>query len=504
MMNPAFGPGQVAAFPTLPSPSQPSSSQQHSPSLQSFSNLNALSQSQYPPSPYPRMPVPSGSQYHPESSNTSQETGVSQPTITAMKVEPMEVDELSDGAFSEDEDDDDPNVFRVRFPLKTPSYKIYTTSELHRSIHQANIDLNPPYQRDVVWSEPKQICLIDSIFRNFYIPPVVFAITREPDGSVVKICVDGKQRLTSIQKFLDGQIPHKDIATKKSFWYTVSAQQKGNKLEIPEKWKREFASKQITCVEYEALDESLEREIFQRVQLGVTLTSAEKLQAVSSKWAVWLGDLLQRHVHVDGGLMEVLQWNTDRGRDYQNMACVLYLCESYPEQAMPTAAKLEKFLSRSDSPTPQFKTDINGVFDILNHIATTPPLNNGFKKIIQKLAPVEFMFIGALLYATRDGELEDRAEAIFHMRKSIRQQFKDIRFNSNVCRVLWKFIGDLENDPTGAGTGTSSGRRRKEVEPAVSSSGKKRGRPREQDDDYSPSSRRTGPGASRGRGRGRA
>jgi hypothetical protein len=52
--------------------------------------------------------------------------------------------------------------------------------------------------------ESKQIGLIDSIFRNFYIPPVVFAVTKE-DGEDVRVCVDGKQRLTSIQKFFDGQ-----------------------------------------------------------------------------------------------------------------------------------------------------------------------------------------------------------------------------------------------------------------------------------------------------------
>lgn len=27
---------------------------------------------------------------------------------------------------------------------------------------------------DVVWSEVKQIGLVDSIFRNFYIPPIIF------------------------------------------------------------------------------------------------------------------------------------------------------------------------------------------------------------------------------------------------------------------------------------------------------------------------------------------
>jgi hypothetical protein len=77
-------------------------------------------------------------------------------------------------------------------------------------IHEGSIDLNPPYQRGkhcicivsltvvytttgVVWPVNKQIKLIDSIFRNFYIPPVVFAVQKDEDGVDIRICVDGKQ-----------------------------------------------------------------------------------------------------------------------------------------------------------------------------------------------------------------------------------------------------------------------------------------------------------------------
>lgn len=84
-------------------------------------------------------------------------------------------------------------------------------------IHEGVIDLNPSYQRgntsplafmeafsnslrllDVVWPEAKQIGLIDSIFRNFYIPPIVFAVQRDDEGEEVRICVDGKQVCSSI------------------------------------------------------------------------------------------------------------------------------------------------------------------------------------------------------------------------------------------------------------------------------------------------------------------
>ena len=50
---------------------------------------------------------------------------------------------------------------------------------------------------DVVWPEAKQIGLIDSIFRNFYIPPIVFAVQRDEEGEEVRICVDGKQVCSS-------------------------------------------------------------------------------------------------------------------------------------------------------------------------------------------------------------------------------------------------------------------------------------------------------------------
>ena len=47
--------------------------------------------------------------------------------------------------------------------------------------------------------------LIDSIFRNFYIPPIIFTVTKD-ESEEIRTCVDGKQRLTSIQKFFDGQV----------------------------------------------------------------------------------------------------------------------------------------------------------------------------------------------------------------------------------------------------------------------------------------------------------
>jgi hypothetical protein len=53
------------------------------------------------------------------------------------------------------------------------------------------------HYKEVVWPETKQIGLIDSIFRNFYVPPVVFAVQKDEDDEDVRICVDGKQVRTA-------------------------------------------------------------------------------------------------------------------------------------------------------------------------------------------------------------------------------------------------------------------------------------------------------------------
>jgi hypothetical protein len=130
------------------------------------------------------------------------------------------------------------------------------------------------------------MAIIDSLFHNYYIPPVVFAISKDPvDGAVTRLCVDGKQRLTSIQKFFDGQVCHAHPAryrnyltpcagsdrmyglsptltsikylipilpdrcprTKKLWWYTTTTATRGSRSEIPAFEKRVFAQKVITC-----------------------------------------------------------------------------------------------------------------------------------------------------------------------------------------------------------------------------------------------------------------
>jgi hypothetical protein len=60
--------------------------------------------------------------------------------------------------------------------------------------------------KGTVWSTEKQMLIINSLFYNFYIPPIMFAVVKDEDGHEMRICMDGKRRLTSIVRFLTGSV----------------------------------------------------------------------------------------------------------------------------------------------------------------------------------------------------------------------------------------------------------------------------------------------------------
>jgi hypothetical protein len=52
--------------------------------------------------------------------------------------------------------------------------------------------------------------LIDSLMENFYIPPIILnkATLADKSKPAVHICVDGKQRLSSVRAFVKGMVSH--------------------------------------------------------------------------------------------------------------------------------------------------------------------------------------------------------------------------------------------------------------------------------------------------------
>lgn len=59
----------------------------------------------------------------------------------------------------------------------------------------------PPYQRKSVWSEERQQKLLDSLFRRYYVPPIVLREVRLSEDRTIREVVDGQQRIVTARQF---------------------------------------------------------------------------------------------------------------------------------------------------------------------------------------------------------------------------------------------------------------------------------------------------------------
>ncbi len=75
---------------------------------------------------------------------------------------------------------------------------------VHDLVHLYNngqLNLNPGFQRNSVWTIKDRAKLIESIIRNYPVP-AIFLYRREENGKIVYDVIDGKQRLESIFLFM--------------------------------------------------------------------------------------------------------------------------------------------------------------------------------------------------------------------------------------------------------------------------------------------------------------
>lgn len=137
------------------------------------------------------------------------------------------------------------------------------------------IDLQPDFQRNEVWSYTKKQKLIDSIIRDWAIPPV-FLISRN-HGDYEEV-LDGQQRLTAIRDFFNNKIKidgginpiDEEIKSLDNFYY----------YDLPSIIKKRinrFVIKVYTVDDYEPDEAS---ELFYRLNQPTSLTAGEQRNAL--------------------------------------------------------------------------------------------------------------------------------------------------------------------------------------------------------------------------------
>ncbi len=103
--------------------------------------------------------------------------------------------EFNDPDFTEDDNSETPPTDIVAYN------ELRSCADLARMTDDGVIDLQPDFQRDVVWKTADQTRFIDSLIKQLPIPSMCFAFDHKTDKWIV---IDGLQRMTSIVKFLKG------------------------------------------------------------------------------------------------------------------------------------------------------------------------------------------------------------------------------------------------------------------------------------------------------------
>lgn len=141
-------------------------------------------------------------------------------------------------------------------------------------IIDGDINLQPDFQRGEVWGINKKIRLIDSILREWHVPPIHVIEIKETGRQEV---LDGQQRLVAIRDFIlneftiDGFIEPIENKLQEIHGFNYS--------DLPDLWRRKFDKFTIRVYNITDYNPSEPGELFYRLNQPTNLTSAEQRNA---------------------------------------------------------------------------------------------------------------------------------------------------------------------------------------------------------------------------------
>lgn len=144
-----------------------------------------------------------------------------------------------------------------------------TAVDVVRRIEKGRFVLDPDFQREFVWDEKKQSRLIESILMRIPLP--VFYVAEDAEGRL--IVVDGRQRVTTLKRFINGELKldledRKDLHGKKF-----------DELEARLQNRVEDCQLRFYIIDHK-VPERARLDIFERVNGGEVLTRQQMRNAI--------------------------------------------------------------------------------------------------------------------------------------------------------------------------------------------------------------------------------
>ncbi|KAI9788860.1 MAG: hypothetical protein M1816_006524 [Peltula sp. TS41687] len=344
--------------------------------------------------------------------------------------------------------------------LQQPAVFTIAMSAVYEQICSGVIDLNAEYQRGNVWQVDRMSGLIKSIAEQFYIPPVIFnLVTREDPvtttSETIKVCVDGKQRLTSIKNFMDGMVPVKDYRGH-NWWYKLEGRPGRAKSIFSDAERRTWDQRSLLCYELQGLPRDQEEDLFSRVQLGISLNNAEKLKASSGPWLDLANEFERKFSDVinlsvnkrASGWMNILS-------SFCQMIEIKMSAPLVPVlKTSPASIRNQIKLPLTDA----WKAEFWRVFTTFSTVASRFPktfADNGYRKV-KTFSPVELIAVAALIFHHKDRTSATLLkDDILYLRDQLRHAHEDLRTNSAVWKNCWSLIDQLEQVRGAVGGGTA-------------------------------------------------
>ncbi|EKG18059.1 protein of unknown function DUF262 [Macrophomina phaseolina MS6] len=354
-------------------------------------------------------------------------------------------------------EEEDLRTYEPKPSLPKPWVEHRALNDLMAMVENGAVELYPDYQRDVVWDRLRMMALIDSIIENFYIAPLIFnrKITRDQSGvaHIKRVCVDGKQRLSSVRSFFQGKIGCHDRQGR--VWYYTATAVDGTRTRrrtLPEHVKEEFRSRRFICYEYPNLKNTQEEDLFSRVQKGVQLTTAEKTRATTGPWQTFA----RLYEHDFPRVVEMS--TTKRSAGFQNILIsfgqMIEVQKCIAIDVMPkmkTPGTIMKALLKSrDDHNPHFRETIRQTYVKFNELVHLDPQafqDNGYTHA-RNFSPFEFVATAVLVSLLKERQdNEALLESIRGMRSFLRRRLKDVRMNKDSWTVAWDYIKSRNHVP---------------------------------------------------------
>lgn len=150
----------------------------------------------------------------------------------------------------------------------------WTAKKITSLTNKGELRFDNAIQREFVWDLNRMSLLIDSMLRDYPIPPL-YTIRYEEDGKKTFDCIDGKQRSTTITRFRNGEF---SLGEMQEFYLETgdTVDISGLKYEeLPDELRDRFDSYAITTFLFSEIEDAEIKEMMSRLNNGKSLSGYE-------------------------------------------------------------------------------------------------------------------------------------------------------------------------------------------------------------------------------------